>query len=107
MAAYAGVTTVLWSISLGGKRAALIKVRVTNYNATGIPFSPHQVGMAYIEGVFLGAPPSLDDGNAPIAIAYDPTLKVCLLYSAADTPVANDTNIYSAIGDLILLVVGS
>ena len=107
MAAYAGTTTLMFNTVMGNKRVSLLKVEVTNYNATGIPFSPHQVGMAYIEGVFLGAPPSLDDGNAPIAIAYDPTLKVCLLYSAADTPVANDTNIYSAIGDLILLVVGS
>jgi hypothetical protein len=107
MADYLGTATVLWSIPFGSRRVAFVKLSITNYNSTGIPFSPHQVGLAYIDAVFLGAPTSLDDGEAPVAIVYDPVKKICLLYKGADQPVSNNVNIKSAIGDLTLLVIGS
>jgi hypothetical protein len=106
MAAYAGTTTVLWSISIGNKRMSLASVAVTNYNSSGIPLTPAQFGMDYIEFV-IGLTTGFNDGNAPDSFVLPLGNQVCLLYKAPNTPVPNDVNLNSAIGPILFLVVGA
>ncbi len=107
MAAYAGTTTVLWSVPFGSKRVSLVKVEVTNYNTTGIPLTAKQAGLAYIEAVFLTVSGTLDDAEAPVAVSYDPVNQVYLLDKGPGSSVGNDVNLHTTIGDILLLVVGS
>ena len=106
MAAYAGSVEVLWSVPFGSKRISLLRVRITNYNQTGIPLTPRQAGLAYIE-FLTGSVSSFNDSNAPVSYVYDPTNQVCLLYKGPDQVVDTDVNLYATVGDIILLVVGS
>lgn len=104
--AYTGTTTVLWSAPFGSKRVNLVKVEITNYNVSGIPLGRH-VGLGNVEAVFITTNGHLDDAEAPVAIGYDQTNNVAHLYKGANQEVSNGTNLHTAIGDIILMVIGS
>lgn len=106
MAAYAGTVTVVWTISLGSKLMSLAKFAVTNYNKTGIPFSSRLSGIDNVEAV-ISIPQSLNDGNAPIGFSYESVNKVCHLFKAANQEIDNDVNLFSTIGEILFLVIGS
>ena len=106
MADYIGTVSVAWMISLGGKNLALAKFRVTNYNKTGIPLSGKQTGVGHVE-MILPICQSLADSNAPIAFAYDSVNQVCHCYKGANQEIDNDVNLYSTIGEMLFLVIGS
>ena len=106
MAAYAGTTTVLWSSSIGNKRFSLVSIAITNYNPSGIPLTPAQFGMDYIEFVIM-LTTGFNDSNAPVSCTLPAGNTVCQLFKAAGTPVANDVNLNSAIGPILFLVIGA
>jgi hypothetical protein len=107
MAAYAGTTTVLWSIPFGSKRAALVKVEITNYNQTGIPLTPRQAGLGVIECVQGSVWGIMGDAQSPIAFPYDPIGQVVHLMIGPAQEVSNDINLHLIVGDIQLLVIGS
>lgn len=108
MAAYAGTTTVLFSISLGSRRVNLLKVEITNYNhTTGIPLHPQAAGLGVIELVcgFLHGVLGLAD--SPVHIVYDPTSQAVYCFKTPDTPLPDDVNILTNNGPIMLLVIGA
>ena len=106
MAAYAGTVTVVWTISLGSKLMSLAKFAVTNYNQTGIPFSNRLSGVDNVEAVVL-IPQSLADGNAPVGFAYDSVNKLCHLFKGVNQEIDSDVNLFTTIGEMLFLVIGS
>ena len=106
MAAYAGTVSVVWMISLGGRNLALTKFAVTNYNRSGIPLSGRQTGVGHVEFI-LPITQSLADGNAPIAFAYDSVNQVCHCFKGPNQEIDNDVNLFSTIGEMLFLVIGS
>jgi hypothetical protein len=106
MAAYAGTVIPVWSVSLGNRIMSLVKFRVTNYNRTGIILSGNQIGVGHVE-MILPICQSLADSNAPIAFTYDSVNQVCHCYKGANQEIDNDVNLYSTIGDMLFLVIGS
>lgn len=107
MAVYAGSITTIWSVSIGNKVMSLLQVRVTNYNQSGIPLTGKATGVGHVEAVFSGSMHKLSDGNSPIGLEYDPLNQVCHCYKGASQEVPSDINLYSTIGDMLFLVIGS
>jgi len=107
MAAYAGTTTIILTTVFGNKRVSLVKIAVTNYNSTGIPLFPQVAAVGVIDAVLPFVTGLLEDSDAPLQAAYIPGSKVVRLYSAADTEVADDTNLDGLGIYVYLVVIGS
>jgi len=106
MAAYAGTTTLMFNTVMGNKRVSLLKVEVTNYNATGIPLTPLLANLDSIEAVKCFVAGTLADAQSPLQVIYDPTTSVCHCYNAVASETADDTNIHT-LGDIMILVIGT
>jgi len=103
--AYTGTTTLMWSTVFGNKKATLLKVDITLYDATGIPLTPAIAALDTIEAVIPFFTGDLDHANAPIQAAYIPATSVVQLYAAADTELgAVDLNAITIL--VYLLVIG-
>lgn len=105
MAAYAGTTTLMWNTVFGNKRVSLLKVAITNYNATGIPLTAVIAGVDAITVVipfFFGG---MANAQAPFNGSYVAADSKVYLYTAVNTPVADDTNIYTTLGITVYLLV--
>jgi len=108
MAAYAGTSTVVFSLSIGSRRVSLVRVEVTNYNhSTGIPFYPQVAALGVIEAVYGSVSGVFGVAVSPTIIAYDPNNAAVFCYSSPDTPVPDDVDIYSNNGPIMLLVIGA
>ena len=107
MAAYAGTTTLVWNTVFGNKRVSLLKVAITNYNATGIPLTTAIAGVAPIEAVLPFTFGGMANAQAPFQGSYVAADGKFYLYTAVNTAVADDTNIYTTLGITVyLLVIG-
>ena len=108
MAAYAGTSTIIFSVNVGNKRMTLLKVDITNYNGTGIPLIPQNAAMGVIEAVIpCSVEGNLDDLTAPFTVVYDRTNARCKCYSSAGSEVPDDTNISTNFGYVMLLIIGA
>ena len=107
MAAYAGTKSIAWNTVFGNKRVSLVKELITNYNATGIPLTAALAGLGVIECVipfFFGG---MANAQAPFNGSYVAADGKFYLYTAVNTAVADDTNIYATLGITVyLLVIG-
>ena len=106
MAAYSGVSTVIWSVSMGSKVVTLLKVEVSNYNRTGIALTGRQAGMDKIEFITPMLQGTPTDEQTPVFFTYDSTNLVCHAFIAAGDEVTNDTNLHSICGDILFLAIG-
>ena len=106
MAAYAGTTTLMFQTVMGNKRVSLLKVEVTNYNATGIPLTPLIAGLDNIEAVKCFVAGTLADAESPLQVIYDPATSACYCYHVVASQTADDTNIHT-LGDIMILVIGT
>ena len=107
MAAYAGTTTMMFRTVFGNKAVSLLKVDITNYNATGIPLTELIAGLDNIEAVIPFFTGDLDVSGAPVVAAYQSASDVVFLFNAADTDVADDFNCNTNSILVYLLVIGT
>ena len=106
MAAYAGTTTLMWNTVFGNKRVSLLKVDITNYNATGIPLTAAIAGLDTIEAVVPFFTGDLNHADAAIQGSYIVASNVVYLYGALDAQVADDKNLNAITVLVYLLVIG-
>jgi len=106
MAAYAGTTTLVFQAVFGNKRVSLLKVDITNYNATGIPLTAVIAGLDTIEAVIPWFTGDLDVTNGPVQLSYIPASNVVFIYKASDTDLADDFNLNTNSILVYLLVIG-
>ena len=107
MAAYAGTTTMMFRTVFGNKAVSLLKVDITNYNATGIPLTALIAGLDNIEAVIPFFTGDLDVTGAPIQAAYISASNVVFLFTSADNDVADDFNCNTNTILVYLLVIGT
>jgi len=107
MAAYAGTTTLVYQTVFGNKRVSLLKVTITNYNATGIPTVKVSAGIKTVDAVYMTVEGGLGNANAPLGGSYDSSADIFYLYKAVNSAVADDTNLSAATIYPYLLVIGT
>jgi hypothetical protein len=106
MAAYAGTTTLMGHSTFGNKKVSVLKVDITNYNATGIPLTKAIAGLNVIEVVIPYVTGGAGNAAAPVTASYIDGSNVVYLYHAVDHPVHDDLDLNALSILVYLLVVG-
>ncbi len=104
--AYTATNTLIFTSVFGNKRVSLLKVDITNYNATGIPLTARIVGMSVIEAALVFLTGVLNEAANPILGVFDAAGGVVHLYTAANTLCADAEDLNADVIMVYILAIG-